>query len=95
MLELADFSRTIMGLGVVLLLLALVFWLLRRFGPNGTAIQGTSGRRLALVESLALDPRTRLLLVRHDDREHLLVVSAAGTTTVVRAGAPAVPGDRP
>ena len=95
MLELADLSRTIMGLGVVLLLLAVVCWLLRRFGPHGTAMQGASGRRLALVESLALDPRTRLLLVRHDDREHLLVVSAAGTTTLVGSGASAVPGDRP
>ena len=99
MLELADLSRTIMGLGVVLLLLAVVFWLLRRFGPHGTAMQGASGRRLALVESLALDPRTRLLLVRHDDREHLLVVSTTGTTTVATAAAkatvPAVSGDRP
>jgi flagellar protein FliO/FliZ len=99
MLELADLSRTIMGLGVVLLLLAVVFWLLRRFGPNGTAMQGTSERRLALVESLALDPRTRLLLVRHDHREHLLVVSSTGITTVVSAAGQATvlaaAGDRP
>ena len=100
MLELADLSRTIMGLGVVLLLLAVVFWLLRRFGPHGSVMPGANGRRLALIESLALDPRTRLLLVRHDDREHLLVVSAAGTTTLVGSASDdamrqATPGERP
>jgi len=95
MLELADLSRTIMGLGVVLLLLALVFWLLRRFGPQGAALRGGSTRRLALVESLPLDPRTRLLLVRQDDVEHLLVVSSTGSTTLVRSSMPAVPGDQP
>lgn len=95
MLELADLSRTIMGLGVVLLLLALVFWLLRRFGPQAAALRGGGARRLALVESLALDPRTRLLLVRQDDVEHLLVVSSTGSTTLVRASMPVVPGDRP
>ncbi len=99
MLELADLSRTVMGLGAVLVLLVVVFWLLRRFGPHGSALSGTGGRRLALVETLALDPRTRLLLVRHDDREHLLVVSSTGTTTLVsgdaRPGPAALAGDRP
>jgi flagellar protein FliO/FliZ len=87
MLELADLSRTVMGLGVVLVLLVVVFWLLRRFGPHGSTLSAAGGRRLALVESLALDPRTRLLLVRHDDREHLLVVSSTGTTTLVSGDA--------
>lgn len=31
-------------------------------------------RRLCLVESLAVDTRRRLVLVRADDREHLLLV---------------------
>lgn len=101
MLELADLGRTIMGLGAVLLLVAVVFLVLRRFGPDATALSGAKGRRLAMIESLALDPRTRLLLVRHDDREHLLVVSSTGTATVVTATSDAAPptviepGDRP
>ncbi len=95
MLELADLSRTVMGLGIVLLLLAVVFWLLRRFGPHATGMPGGGARRLALVESLALDPRTRLLLVRQDEVEHLLVVSSTGSTTLVRTKMPASPGEQP
>jgi flagellar protein FliO/FliZ len=93
MLELADLSRAIIGLGVVLLLMAVVFWLLRRFGPQGAAMRAGGGRRLGLVESLPIDPRTRLILVRQDEREHLLVVSSAGTAsliqTIARTGDPA------
>ena len=92
MLELADFSRTIMGLGVVLLLMGVVFWLLRRFGQASAAIRLGSGRRLALVESLALDPRTRLVLVRQDEREHLIVVSSAGNASLVQTTGPTAPG---
>lgn len=84
MLELADLSRTVIGLGVVLLLMAVVFWLLRRFGPQGAAMRTGGGRRLGLVESLPIDPRTRLVLIRQDGHEHLLVVSSAGTASLIQ-----------
>lgn len=86
MLELADFSRAVIGLGVVLLLMAVVFWLMRRFGPAGNAVRGP-GRRLSLVESLPIDPRTRLVLVRLDEHEHLVVVSSAGTAALLQSSA--------
>jgi flagellar protein FliO/FliZ len=89
MLELADFSRAVIGLGVVLSLMAGVFWLLRRFAPAGAMARG-GGRRLALVESLPLDPRTRLVLVRHDDREHLVMISSTGTASLVQSSPLAV-----
>lgn len=89
MLEVADLSRTVLGLGLVLCLMVVVFWLVRRFAPPGAPLRGGGGRRLALVETLALDPRTRLFLVRHDTAEHLIVVSAAGSASLVPAGRPA------
>lgn len=85
MLELADFSRTIIGLGVVLFLLAVVFWLLRRFGPANVAFKGGAERRLAVVESLAIDPRTRLVLVRQDAQEHLIVLTSSGTAALIQS----------
>ena len=91
MLELADISRTIMGLGVVLLLIVAVLWLVRRFGPHGVVGGKPAGRRLALVESLTIDPRTRLVLVRQDDLEHLLVIPSSGGATVVRSSRDAMP----
>lgn len=89
--ELADLGRTIIGLGAVLVLMAAVFWLLRRFGPQGGVPRGAA-RRLVLVESLPLDPRTRLVLVRHDGREHLLMVSASGGLAVLPSADAAMPG---
>ena len=90
MLEIADISRAIMGLGVVLLLIVAVLWLVRRFGPHGVVGGKPAGRRLTMVESLAIDPRNRLVLVRQDDHEHLLVIAASGAATVVRSSGDAM-----
>lgn len=95
MLEIVDISRAIMGLGVVLLLIVAVLWLVRRFGPHGVVGGKPAGRRLALVESLAIDPRTRLVLVRQDDLEHLLVIAASGGATVVSSSRDAMPAVSP
>jgi flagellar protein FliO/FliZ len=63
---------------LVLGLIALCAWALRRFGLGGT-IRPVRGRRLAVIESLALDPRHRLVLVRRDDREHLILLGTGET----------------
>lgn len=68
---------------LVIGLIALCAWALRRFGLGG-AIRPVRGRRLAVIESLALDPRHRLVLVRRDDREHLILIGTA--ETVVESG---------
>jgi flagellar protein FliO/FliZ len=68
---------------LVLGLIALGAWTLRRFGL-GVVTAGTRGRRLSIVESLALDARHRLVLVRRDDREHLLLLGNG--ETVVETG---------
>jgi flagellar protein FliO/FliZ len=73
---------------LVLGLIALGAWTLRRFGL-GVVSAGARGRRLAVIESLALDARHRLVLVRRDDREHLLLLGTG--ETVVEAGIVAPP----
>ncbi|MEZ5907137.1 MAG: flagellar biosynthetic protein FliO [Geminicoccaceae bacterium] len=83
MLEYADLSRTIIGLGLVLLLMAAVFWLVRRFGPAEARGRLAAGRRLAVLETLPLDPRTRLVLLRHDESEHLVLVSSQGSASLL------------
>jgi flagellar protein FliO/FliZ len=52
-------------------LLVLVVWAIRRFGGVGT-VRGD--RRLRMLETLALDPKRRVVLIRHDEREHVLLV---------------------
>ena len=93
MLEYADLSRAVIGLGLVLLLMAAVFWLLRRFGPAEARGRSAAGRRLAVIETLPLDPRTRLVLLRHDQVEHLVLVSSQGPASLLTTtGGP--PADR-
>ncbi|HEX9447033.1 MAG TPA: flagellar biosynthetic protein FliO [Dongiaceae bacterium] len=88
-----SYLRFILALVLVLGLLALAAFLLRR---SGIGPKLSRSRRLATVENLPLGPRHRLLLVRRDNVEHLLLlgpqgdllvegdipVAAAGTTTV-------------
>jgi flagellar protein FliO/FliZ len=57
----------------------------RRFG-FGNASAGKGGRRrLGLVEVLPLDGRRKLVLMRCDDREHLVILGPSGETVVERA----------
>lgn len=53
----------------------------RRFGL-GQAAPRNGPRRLVIQDSLALDPRRRLLLVRCDERE-VLLLTGGGTDQVV------------
>jgi flagellar protein FliO/FliZ len=77
------YLRFVVALGVVLALIAGLAWVLRRTSLGRAAI-GRNGR-LSVVESMSLDPRRRLLLVRRDGVEHLLLLGATGEL-VVEAG---------
>lgn len=82
--ELGTLARVVVALLVVLGLIALTFWLIRRFGPITLTRTGVArGRqpRLALLESATIDARRRLVLIRRDNVEHLLLVG--GPTDVV------------
>jgi len=82
--ELGTLARVVVALLVVLGLIALTFWLIRRFGPITFTKTGVArGRqpRLALLESTTIDARRRLVLIRRDNVEHLLLVG--GLTDVV------------
>jgi flagellar protein FliO/FliZ len=62
------------ALALTLGLIGLCAVLARRYGPNTLLrLQAKSARRLSIVESLVLDPSRRLVLVRFDDQERLLL----------------------
>jgi flagellar protein FliO/FliZ len=68
---------------VVFGLLALALWLARRFSGERLANATTRGRqpRLAVIDAATVDGRRRLILIRRDNVEHLLMVG--GPTDVV------------
>jgi flagellar protein FliO/FliZ len=74
-----DIVRMIGALVFVLALIGLVAWLMRRFGP---AMRLGRAGRLGLVETIALDSRRRLVLVRRDKVEHLLMIGGAGDLVI-------------
>src|SRR5262245_54359772 len=69
---------------VVLGLLALAFWLLRRFGGGRLGGGATRGRqsRLAVIDQATVDSRRRLVLVRRDNVEHLLIIGGPSDVVV-------------
>ena len=59
----------------VLVLIGAVAWLVRRFAGNRLGGNANRGRmpRLAVIDAAAVDGRRRLVLVRRDNVEHLLM----------------------
>jgi flagellar protein FliO/FliZ len=80
-MDLIDYGRFLAALLFVLGLIALVAWLARRFrlGPGGAP---GAARRLTVLETLPLDARRKLVLVRRDDTEHLLLLGTEGSRLV-------------
>jgi flagellar protein FliO/FliZ len=78
----AVFAQYVITLVVVLLLVGLIAWLVRHYA-RGSAGNGARGRlpRLAIVDALPIDSRRRLVLVRRDNIEHLILIG--GTSDVV------------
>ena len=75
-------ARFFIAFLVVLALIGLTAWLVRRFGSNRLGA-GARGRqpRLAVIDAATVDGRRRLVLIRRDNVEHLLMIG--GPTDVV------------
>jgi flagellar protein FliO/FliZ len=75
-MDFVETIRAVAALGVTLGLIGLAAFALRRYGPEWmTRLQATrTDRRLTLVESLPLDATRRLVLVRLDGTERLVLL---------------------
>jgi len=85
-----EFIDVLRYFGALLLVLAMVGGaglLARRFGVPGVT-KAAGVKRLAVVETLMLGPRQRLIILRRDDVEHL-VLSGPDGASVIESGIPA------
>jgi len=93
MTEVGDFSwiRLILSFSVVLAMLAGLGLILKYIGTRGLVLPGKAirARRLKIVESLAIDTKRRFVIIKCDDREHLLLLGA-GQDIVVETNLPPV-----
>lgn len=74
-------ARYVVILMGVLALVMLLAWAVQRFGVLGPALSGR-GRRIGVIEAAAVDGKRRLLLVRRDDVEHLILTGPGGDTLI-------------
>lgn len=83
-MEFDGYARFVLSLVFVIGLILLAAWAARRFGYGVVSprLGGRKTRRLALIESIQLDPRRRLVLVKRDDVEHLLLLGGASDFVV-------------
>jgi flagellar protein FliO/FliZ len=84
-----DFARAFFALVLTLGLIGLAAYGARRFGPEWLVRlqRPKANRRLAIIESLPLDPARRLVLVRLDSTERLLLLGEG--RVIAEAPAPA------
>ena len=75
-MDFVSFIRAIFALAITLGLVGLAAVALRRYGPGmlGRVTVGRKERRLAVVETLILDPARRLVIVSCDGEERLLLL---------------------
>ena len=93
-MELDVYFRFLAALLFVLALIAAVAWAARRFGLAGKLTPNTGkDRRLSVVEVSVLDSRRKLVLVRRDGIEHLVLLGA-GQDLLLESGI-AVPAADP
>jgi flagellar biogenesis protein FliO len=89
--------RFVVAFVIVLALIGLTFWLIRRFGTArvGTAAQRGRQPRLAVIDAAPIDGRRRLVLVRRDNVEHLLMIGGPTDVVVEQNIVRAVPVNAP
>lgn len=87
-MDLDQYIRFVMALFFVVALIMIVAWVMRRVGMAGGTVRGRARqRRLSVVEALPIDAKRRLILIRRDDREHLILLGANGDLLVDSAPA--------
>ncbi|AGB71375.1 MULTISPECIES: flagellar biosynthetic protein FliO [Rhizobium] len=91
------------GVGIALLVLIGILWIMRNRAPS-PFVRGGKNRqpRLQVLDAAAVDARRRLVLVRRDGIEHLIMIGGptdivieSGISDATRAGSAATPVEIP
>ena len=81
--NLPAYAKFFIAFATVLALIGITAWLVRRFGGDRLGGGNVRGRqpRLAVIDAATVDARRRLVLIRRDNVEHLLLIG--GLTDIV------------
>ena len=83
-MDILEIARYAGALLLVLALIGAAGIAARKFGVPGVT-KAAADKRLAVVETLLVGPRQRLLIVRRDNVEHLIYTSPDGACLVENA----------
>ena len=86
-MEVHTYLQFVLALLFVLALIGAAALAARRLGL-GHAMRISTQRRLAVVEALSLDGKRRLVLLRRDDVEHLVILGPTSETVLERGVPP-------
>ena len=79
----ADYLNTFAALIFVLALMGGMYIILRKFNlGHAGAMRPPKTRRLDIEEILPIDSRRKALLLRRDDKQHLVILSSSGETVI-------------
>tara|TARA_B100001093_G_scaffold16189_1_gene14769 strand:+ start:2081 stop:2437 length:357 start_codon:yes stop_codon:yes gene_type:complete len=94
MIEL-DYSRFVLALMIVVGLIGIFAFVLRRigFGNIRTSSSSRQQRRLTIQEVASIDARRKLVLVRRDDTEHLVLLGLS-QDLLIESGIPVSDSDK-
>ena len=83
-MDISQYFRFLLALVFVLALIGLLAYLAKRagFGYPVNLSRNTANRRIQVVETAPVDGRRRLVLVRRDNVEHLLVIGQNSETVI-------------
>lgn len=84
-MEEINYLRVVLAFLFVIGLIGALHFLLKKVDWQQRAYAGRKGNRLSVVESVTLDPKHRLVLVRRDNTEHLLLLGHP-SDPVIEAG---------
>src|SRR5215210_899371 len=89
--------RFVVAFVIVLALIGLTCWLIRRYGTARVGAAAQRGRqpRLAVIDAAPVDGRRRLVLVRRDNVEHLLLIGGPSDFVIEQNIVRAVPVNAP
>jgi len=86
-MEFSGYFRFLLALVFVIGLIGVATVMARRMGLGfpAPALKKSANRRLTVVEATPLDGRRRMILIRRDDTEHLILLGP-NSETVVESG---------
>jgi flagellar protein FliO/FliZ len=79
--------RFLLALAFVVALIAVCAYLARRLGLGGRLAARNGKRRLAILEVLPLDGKRRLVLLKRDGIEHLVLLGQQSDLVIERGSA--------